>query len=189
MIYTYRRPCWRRWWSSLFLKESIVVHCTTEGGSLFHSLTTSLAKKNLVQSSCTCLHLSFIPLLRVRDELSIENSLLASTFVNPLSILKHSISFPRIRRFSRENRFSRASLSSYVLLRKAEIIFVALLWTASSFAISFEWWGDQNCTAYSRWGLTKLIYSGRIISLLLKEKFLFIKPSILLALPAASLHC
>ena len=127
----------RRWWSSLFLNEFIVSQCTTEGGSLFHSLTTSLVKKNLVQSNWTCLHLSFNPLVLVRDVLSIENILLASTFVNPLSILKHSISFPRSLRFSRENRFSRASLSSYDLLRKDVIIFVALRWTASSFAISF----------------------------------------------------
>ncbi len=87
--YLYRRPCWRRWWSSLCLKEFIVLHFITVSGSVFHSLTMSLVKNNLVQSRCSCLHLSFIPLLLVRDELSIENSLLASTFLNPLSILKH----------------------------------------------------------------------------------------------------
>ncbi len=121
----------------MFLKEFIVSHCTTEDGSLFHSLTTSLAKKNFVQSSWTFLHLSFIPLFLVRDVLSVENNLLASTFVYPLRILKHSIVFPRSRRFSRENKFSRASLSLYDLLRKDGIIFVALHRTASSFAISF----------------------------------------------------
>ena len=102
----------------MFLNEFIVFHCTIEGGSLLHSLTTSLVKKNLVQSSWTCLHLSFTPLFLVRDVLSIENILLASTFVNPLRILKHSIIFPLSRRFLRENKFSRASLSSYGLLRK-----------------------------------------------------------------------
>ncbi len=90
---------------------------------------------------------------------------------------KHSIRFPRRRRFSRGNKLSRASLSSYDLLRKEGIIFVALRWTASSFAISFARCGDQNCTAYSKCGLTKLLYRGRIISLFLKEKFLFMKPS------------
>ena len=125
--FTHYRISWlRRWWSSLFLNEFIVSHCTTEDGSLFHSLTTSLVKKNLVQSSWTCLLLSFIPLVLVRDVLSIENILLASTFVNPLSILKHSIIFPRSRRFSRENRCNCANLSSYDLLRKDVIIFVAL---------------------------------------------------------------
>ncbi len=98
-----------------------------------------ISEEKFVQSSWNCLHLSFIPLFLVRNVLSIENNLLASTFVNPLRILKHSIVFPRSRRFSRENRFSRASLSSYDLLRKDVIIFVARRWTASSFAISFSW--------------------------------------------------
>ncbi len=80
--------------------EFIVSHCTTEGGSLFHSLTTSFVKKNFVLSSCTCLHQSFTPLLLVRDVSSTVNSLLASTLVKPLSILKHSICLPRSRRFS-----------------------------------------------------------------------------------------
>ncbi len=167
----------------MFLKEFIVLRSTTEGGSLFHSLTTSLVKKNLVQSRCNCLRLSFTPLILVRDESLIKNSLLASTFVNPLSILKHSMSFPRRLRFSKENKLSRASLSSYDLLRKEGIIFVALRWTASNFAISFARRGDQNCAAYSKCGLTRLLYRGRIISLFLKEKFLFMKPSILLAYP------
>ncbi len=114
------------------LNEFIVPHCTIEGGSLFHSLTTSLVKNNFVQSSC--LHLSFTPLLLVRGVLSIENILLAYTFVNFLRILKHSIFFPRSLRFSRET-FSCASLSSYGLL----CIFITLPWTASSFAISFAW--------------------------------------------------
>ncbi len=115
----------------MFLNEFIVSRCTTESGSLLHSLTTSLVKKNFVQSSWTCLHLSFTPLLFVRGVLSIENILLASTFVNPLRILKHSIIFPRSLRFSKENKFSRASLSSYGLSRKDVIIFVALRWTES----------------------------------------------------------
>ncbi len=88
-ISLHRKPCWRKWWSSLFLKEIIVLLCTTKGGSLFHSFTTSLVKKNLVQSRCSCLHLSFTPLLLVCEESSIKKSLLASIFVGPLSISKH----------------------------------------------------------------------------------------------------
>ncbi len=122
-----------------FLNEFIVSHCTTGSRSLFHSLTMSLVKKNFVQSSWTCLHLSFTPLFLVRDVLSIENIFLTSTFANPLRILKHLIIFPRSLRFLRENKFSRASLSSYDLLRKGVIIYVALRWTASSFAISLAW--------------------------------------------------
>ena len=38
-------------------RNFIVIHCTTEGGSLLHSLRTSLKVKNLVQSSCIYLHL------------------------------------------------------------------------------------------------------------------------------------
>ncbi len=133
----YRKPCWRRRWSSLFLKEFIMLHCTTEGGSSFYSLTTSLVKKNLVQTRCSYLHLSFTLLLLVRDESPIKNSLLAFTFVNPLYILKHSTSFPRRRHFSREDRFSRTSFSSYDLLHKEGIIFIALRWTASNLAMSF----------------------------------------------------
>ena len=56
----------------MFLNEFIVLHCTTEGGSLFHSLTTSLVEKNLVQASWTCVLRSFTPLVLVRDVLSIE---------------------------------------------------------------------------------------------------------------------
>ncbi len=160
---------------------------TLHHGPLSHDVIA--VKRNLVQSRCNCLHLTFALLLLVHDESSIKNSLLASTFVYPLSILKHSMSFPQRRRFSRENKLSRASLSSYDSLRKEGIIFVALRWTASNFVISFARWGDQNYTAYSKCGLTKLLYRSRIISLFLKEKFLFMKPSILLALPAASLHC
>ncbi len=76
-------------------------------------------------------------LLLVRDESSMKNSLLASTFGNLLSVLKHSISFPRRQRFVREDKFSRASLSSYDLLCKEGVIFVDLRWTASNFAMSF----------------------------------------------------
>ncbi len=90
--------------SSLFLKKIIVLHCTTEGGSLFYYLKTLLVKKNLVQLSSFCLYLNLISLLPVPDKSSIENRLFASTFVNTLSssILIHSIIFPLRRRFSRE---------------------------------------------------------------------------------------
>ncbi len=88
----------------------------------------------------TSLHLSFTPSLLVRDVLSIENILFASTFVNPLSILKHSMIFIRRRRFSRENGFSVVVPTSlYDLLHKDVIFLVALCWTASSFVISFAW--------------------------------------------------
>ena len=89
-----------------------MLHWTTDGGSLFHSRTTTLVKKNLVQSEFTCLHLSFTPLFLVRKVSSIINNVDLSTFVKPLSILKHSISFPRRRRFSRENMLRVESLSS-----------------------------------------------------------------------------
>ncbi len=143
----------------LVLQEFIVLHCTMEGGSLFHSLTTSLVKKNLVQSRCGCLHFSFTPLLLVRDESSIKNSLIISVhicksfkyFETPWVSLGDVVSRER-------TILSRSSLSSYDLLRKEWSIFVALCWTASNFAISFARWGDQNCTAYSKYGLTKLLY-------------------------------
>ncbi len=95
----------------LVLKESTVLHWITEGGNLFHSRTTTLLKKNLVQSEFTCLHLSFMPLFLVRKVSSIINNIDLSTLVK-LSILKHSISFPRKRRFSRENMLRLNSLSS-----------------------------------------------------------------------------
>ncbi len=79
-----------------FVLERVCRITRTEGGSLFHSLTTSLVKNNLAQSCCTCLHLSFTPLLLVRDVSSTENSLLASTLVKPFSILKHSINLTSV---------------------------------------------------------------------------------------------
>ncbi len=122
-----------------------------------------ISKREFVQCSWSCLHLSFPVIKLVRDVLSTENILHASTFVNSLSILKHSLFFSRSRGFSGDNRFSRSSFSSYDLLCKDVIILVALHWAASSFAICFALWGAHNCTAYSRWDLTELIYSGRIV--------------------------
>ena len=122
--------------SSFTLNELIEVHCATKDESLFHSLTTSFVQKNLVQSSCTCLHLNLIRLFLVREEPSIRNNLFASTFVNPLSILKHSISFPLRRRFSRKNKFNFASLSLYDLFRRGGNIFVSLRWTDSNYVMS-----------------------------------------------------
>ena len=72
----------------------------------------NVGEENLVQSEFTCLHLSFMPLFLVRKVSSIINNFVLSTFVKPLSFLKHSISFPRRRRFSSENMLAVESLSS-----------------------------------------------------------------------------
>ncbi len=74
--------------------------------------------------------------------------------------------------------FSCANHSSYDLLRKQVIIFVALRWTASGL--------NDEATKTARQIPDE---TWQIISLFLKKKFLFIKLGILLALPAASLHC
>ncbi len=125
-VYSYRIFWMRKQWSSFFLNEFIVSHCTTEGKSLFYSLTQSFEKKNLVQFSWICLHLS-LRLTCVHVRKSFEP-------------FKHYFFTSTLSRcFSRENRFSCASLSSYDLLRKDVIIFVALRWTTCSFAISFAW--------------------------------------------------
>lgn len=76
-------------------------YTTREGGS-FHPVAISLVKKNLVQSCYRCLHLSFRPLLLLRDELSVNNSTFASTYVNPFTVLEHSLRFPRRQLLSRE---------------------------------------------------------------------------------------
>ncbi len=52
----------------LSLTELLVLQCTSEGGSSFHSLTSSSVGENFVQSSCICLHLGFTMLFLVRDE-------------------------------------------------------------------------------------------------------------------------
>ncbi len=85
-----------------------------------------------MQSNWTCLHLSITPLLLVRDVLSIENILSAY-------LRKSFEHFKTLDEFSSAPLFleREKNLSSYDLLRKDVIIFVALRWTASSFAISF----------------------------------------------------
>ena len=109
-------------------------------------------------SHCTCLHLSFTPLLLVRDELSVENSLSPSTLMKPLSISKRSISLPLSQRFSRESRFGLVNLSSRV-------------GTASNFAIS------THIARHVAGCLAKMMYSSRIISLFFQDKFMFVKPA------------
>ena len=47
------------------------------------------------------------------------------------------------------------------------ISFVDLACTASSLSISLLKEGDQNCMAYSKWGLTNALYRVNIVSLLL----------------------
>ena len=101
--------------------------------------------------------------------------------LNPFNVLKHSINFPLSLRLPSENRSSSLSLSSYDLLRRDGISLVALLCTDSSLLMSLIRYGSQNCTACCKCGLTRLLYNGNMISLLLKVKFLFMNPSIQLA--------
>ncbi len=89
--------------------------------------------------------------------------------------------------FLKKEQAFHASLSLYDLLSKEGITFVALGWTASNFTVIRKVRQPElHCMRTLKCGLTKLIYEGRITSLFLKEKFLFIKPSIVLALPIAS---
>ena len=154
------------------------VRCTT--------LAMSLVQKDLVQLSCMNLHLSFTCYSQFVISPSFENNLFASTFIY-LLIFSNTLEFPWRRHFSKENMFCRASLSSSNLLHKDKIIFIALCWIGSNFAMSFARLGDQNCTAYSKWGLTKLMCRGKIVFLFLDERFLFMKLIIVLSLSAASL--
>lgn len=86
-IYSYRIP-WLRRWSSLFLNEFISLHdCRWK----LLPRPNQVIVENLVLFSCTCLHLSFSLLLLVCDGLSITENSFVSTFVKPLSSLKHSI--------------------------------------------------------------------------------------------------
>uniref|UniRef100_A0A8D0HMR3 Connector enhancer of kinase suppressor of Ras 2 n=1 Tax=Sphenodon punctatus TaxID=8508 RepID=A0A8D0HMR3_SPHPU len=65
-----------------------------------------------------------------------------------------SIISPLSRLFSKLKSPNLPSLSSYGSPSMPLIIFVALLCTFSSSAMSFLRWGDQNCTQYSRCGRT-----------------------------------
>lgn len=46
---------------SLFLKKSVELHSTVDGGNLFQSQATALVKKYMVESECTSLHISLAP--------------------------------------------------------------------------------------------------------------------------------
>lgn len=45
--------------AELVFNESVVLHCTTDGGSLFHPRVITLVKKTLVQSEFIRLHIKF----------------------------------------------------------------------------------------------------------------------------------
>ncbi len=66
-------------------------------------------KIKIVQLEFTCLHLSLVPLFRVRIMSSITNSVGTSTFVKLLSISKHLICFPHRPRVSSVNMLSAES--------------------------------------------------------------------------------
>ena len=81
-----------------------------EGGSLVHSLATSLSKNNLTQSRSICRHLSFAPLLLVRDKSLIVNRLFASTFTHLLNQTLYKV--PTEAMFHERKHVYRFGLSS-----------------------------------------------------------------------------
>lgn len=101
-----------------------------------------------------CLFTRTLALIHVLDLPLTKINVIKCTFVKPLSILKHSVSFPRRRRFPRG--FVRTAASP----RKVcwEAIFIALRWTPY-LAAPFAWYGDKSCIAYCSRGRTKLIFS------------------------------
>ena len=62
------------------------------------------------------------------------------------------------------------------------ILFVALRWTFSIEILSFFKYGDQITEAYSKWGLTKVLYKVLNISISMYVWVLNIIPSVLFAL-------
>ena len=62
------------------------------------------------------------------------------------------------------------------------ILFVALRWTFSIEGLSFFKYGDQITEAYSKWGLTRVLYKVLNISISLYIYVLNIIPSVLFAL-------
>ncbi len=106
--------------------------------------------------------------------------------ISILNSILNTLSFPRGRHFPRKNRFICDSLSSKDLFHNEGIILVPLRWTNS-----FAKGGGKNCTAYSKWGLKKLLYKCST-SLISNENLVFMKPIILFFYTFSfkySLHC
>ena len=108
----------------------------------------------------------------------------------PCIILKTSIWSPRIRLVSRVVNLHCWRRSSSLNWLISDINLVALLCTRSNLSIFFLMWGLQAWMQYSRWGLTKDMYSSGIINRLsLYAIFLLIKPNIWFPFLAAIPHC
>ena len=139
--------------SSFLLNSSTVLLFTTSAGRLFQVsqilYVTMLPPKVVLYLFSS----NFKPLFQVWLLLKV-NSLLTLIFVIPLTILKVSGNCPLNRLVSRLYKFRRFSLLSYPSCLIDGISLVALAYTASSLLISLWSDGDQNCTAYSRWGRT-----------------------------------
>ena len=91
---------------------SIEVLHRTLSGRLFHLSTTSLVKKYLVLSRLTLRPLSLSPFPLVGSIGANVNKFSVSMLLNPLIILKHSVSLPLSLRFAKENKFNSFSLFS-----------------------------------------------------------------------------
>lgn len=95
-----------------------------------------------------------------------------------------------LRAFSQEwTDYSALSLSSHDKCSKSFGIFVALCQTHSSESTSLFFWGTQNWTSHSRFGLTKVEWKTLVISLKLLWQHCLMCPGMLLASFATSGHC
>ena len=97
-------------------------------------------------------------------------------------ILNTSIMSPLKRLYDKVGNFNKRSLFSYDCSDKPGISFVALLCTFSSSSTCFFLYGAQTWLAYSKCGLTKLLYNIYKVSLSRYSKDLLIIPNTVLAL-------
>lgn len=128
--------------SSFFLIKLVLLHWTTVSTGLFHSRTTKLVRKFFVQSDI---------LSSIKKFWCFHQS--------QTVILKHSIRFPWSIRVPGGTRWREESVPSWVVAQGdvlEEIIFAAIFETPTLSMMS-TCWGDQNCTAYSKWSRTKLL--------------------------------
>uniref|UniRef100_A0A8B9QH24 Glycoprotein endo-alpha-1,2-mannosidase n=2 Tax=Apteryx owenii TaxID=8824 RepID=A0A8B9QH24_APTOW len=97
---------------------------------------------------------SLCPLPLILSLGTTEKSLAPSSLDPPIRYLYLLIRISLSLLFSRLNRPSSLSFFSYKQCSSPLIVFVALCWTCSSRSVSVLYWGAQNWTQYSRWGLT-----------------------------------
>ena len=164
-----------RWIFSWLLKLLILFASIAVCGKAFQYSITLCEKKYLRISRCITFFSSFIVCPLVPSYGALEKRSFQSI---PSMILYTSIRSPRILLVSRIVRFSFFSLISYGNLFSSGMHFVNRHWTPSNSLISLILFGHQACTAYSRCGLTILLYNNNIVFLSLYWKDLLIIPNI-----------